>query len=272
MSRTATCPPSLVRHPRVRTPTSLFLRCLTVLLFLTAASFSAKGEPLLVSAAASLTDVLREIADTYNQANPDKQITYNFGGSGTLQRQIENGAPVDVFISAAAEPMDALEKQYLLLPGSRRDLLTNTLVLIAPKERNDLQGFADLERNDVKHIAIGEPRTVPAGFYAVECLSAKNLLPSVQSKLVRLLNVRQVLAAVGTGNADAGLVYRTDAMSSDRVRTVASAPAGSHRAIKYPVAIVRRSKQPEEAREYIRFLRSAPARKIFEKHGFTVAQ
>ena len=272
MNRTATRAPSLVRYSRVCTTAPLLLRCLTVLLFLTAARSSAKGEPLLVSAAASLTDVLREIADTYKQANAEKQITYNFGGSGTLQRQIENGAPVDVFISAAAEPMDALEKQDLLLPGNRIDLLTNTLVLIAPKERNDLQGFADLARGDVKHIAIGEPRTVPAGFYAVECLSAQNLLPSLQPKLVRLLDVRQVLAAVGTGNADAGLVYQTDAMSSDRVRTVASAPAGSHRAIKYPVAVVRRSKQPEEAREYVTFLRSVPARKIFEKHGFTVAQ
>jgi len=247
------------------------LPCFSVVLLFVCFSNAAHAEPLLVSAAASLTDALREITEAYQQAKPGRQITYNFGGSGTLQHQIENGAPVDVFISAASEPMDALDKQELLLPGSRIDLLTNTLVLIAPKDRQDLSSFADLTAPQVKHLAIGEPRTVPAGLYAIECLSAQNLLPQVQTKLVRLLHVRQVLAAVETGNADAGLVYRTDAAISKKVRTVATAPPGSHRPIKYPVAIVRRSQQPAEAQEYVNFLRSAPARALFEKHGFTLA-
>jgi molybdate transport system substrate-binding protein len=231
---------------------------------------AADGEPLLVSAAASLTDALQEVA-RLDKAAALGEITYNFGGSGTLQRQIENGAPVDVFVSAAAEPMDFLEKQNLLLLGSRKNLLSNTLVLIAPSERRDVRGFADLAKKQVKHIAIGEPRTVPAGLYATECLTNQGLLAAIESKLVRLLNVRQVLAAVETGNADAGFVYKTDAANSKKVTRIANAPPGSHQPIAYPVAIVRSSKNPETAQSYIELLKSEGARMIFEKHGFTVA-
>ncbi|MHA3769962.1 molybdate ABC transporter substrate-binding protein [Verrucomicrobiota bacterium sgz303538] len=247
-------------------------RCLASILFLLALTTVTRAEPLLVSAAASLTDALRETAAAYQREAHGAEITYNFSGSGTLQKQIENGAPVDVFISAAAAQMDALEKQELLLPQTRANLLTNALVLVTLKERKDLNSFADLTAAQVKHIAIGDPRTVPAGQYSVETLEAQKLLPLVESKLVRLLSVRQVLSTVETGNADAGLVYQTDAAISPQVRIVATAPEKTHEPIVYPVAIIRRSKQQEEARKYVAFLQSETARAIFRKYGFTTVQ
>ncbi len=248
------------------------LQGLTALFALCCLARIASGEELLISAAASLTDALNEIGTSYEHETAGVKITHNFGGSGTLQKQIENGAPADIFISAAAEPMDALEKQGLLHAGSRADLLVNTLVLITPKDRKDVQGFADLTKPQVKHLAIGEPKSVPAGAYAMECFATQKLTPRLAPKFIRLLNVRQVLAAVATGNADAGMVYRTDATSSDKVRIAAEAPHGSHRPIVYPVAIMRRSRHVDAAVKYIAFLKSKKARAIFEKHGFTVSE
>ncbi|RYD83375.1 MAG: molybdate ABC transporter substrate-binding protein [Verrucomicrobiaceae bacterium] len=242
-------------------------RAVVLLLCCTPISLAVAGERLLVSAAASLEGALRE-ADKSFQRGSKVEITYNFGGSGTLQKQIENGAPVDVFISAATAPVDAVEKQNLLHPGSRTNLLTNSLVLITSRERQDIQSFSDLTGRQVKYVAIGEPNSVPAGVYAMECFTAQNLTPQITPKLVRLLNVRQALAAVATGNADAGMVYRTDAEQSKLVRIVAVAPLQSHQPILYPAAIMRRSKNLETARRYIAFLQSDTARVIFEKHGF----
>jgi molybdate transport system substrate-binding protein len=228
----------------------------------------AGAEPLLISAAASLTDVLQEIATEYQQSR-GAAVTFNFGGSGTLQRQIEHGAPADVFIAAAIEPMDALEKQGLLLSDTRANVASNTLVLVAPaKSEIALHSFAELASPFVKQIAIGDPRTVPAGAYAVECFTTLGINKAVDPKLVRMLDVRQVLAAVELGNADAGLVYQTDLARRDSIRTIQVAPPNSHRPITYPVAALRRSKIPEGARAFIVFLQSDKARAAFQKYGF----
>jgi molybdate transport system substrate-binding protein len=224
--------------------------------------------PVTVSAAASLKDALTEIQALYAKSNPDVTVTLNFGGSGALQQQIENGAPVDVFISAAPKQMDALAAGGLLLDGTRHNLLTNTLVLIAPKASKTVNTFADLTKPEVKHIALGDPKSVPAGTYAAATLATLKLATAVEEKYVRMLDVRQVLTSVETGDAEAGFVYRTDALLSDKVRVVATAPADSHPPIVYPIAIIKDSKQRGAARAFMRFLSDEAAQAVFTKFGF----
>ncbi len=240
-----------------------------LLALLTAAAQAAT--PITVSAAASLKDALTEIQKVYAKAQPDVVVTYNFAGSGALQQQIENGAPVDVFISAAPKQMDALEKRELLLAGTRRNLLTNTLVLIAPKNSTVIQGFADLTKADVRHIALGDPRSVPAGTYAAETLVALKLSAAVESKLVRMLDVRQVLTSVETGDAQAGFVYRTEALLSEKIRVAATAAAEQHAPIIYPIAVIKDTKHPDAARAFVAFLSSEAAKTVFAKFGFGMA-
>jgi molybdate transport system substrate-binding protein len=221
---------------------------------------------LTISAAASLKEALTRIQPLFVQAHPDVKLTFNFAGSGVLQQQIEAGAPVDVFISAAPQQMDALEKNKRLLEGTRRNLLTNTLVLISPKNSTLLRDFRDLAKPEVRHIAVGDPKAVPAGAYAAEVFAALNLTADLAPKLVRLLDVRQVLTTVETGDADAGLVYRTDAMISEKVRVVATAETRTP--IVYPMAVVGGSQHAAEAREFAAFLATEPARKVFAELGF----
>ena len=223
---------------------------------------------LTVSAAVSLKDALTKVQALYAQPQPEVKLTFNFAGSGVLQHQIEAGAPVDVFIAAAAAPMDALEKHALLLAGTRRVLLTNHLVLITPKDAALVREFRDLEKSEVRHIAIGDPKSVPAGAYAAEVLAALGLVKAVESKLVRLLDVRQVLTTVETGNAEAGFVYLTDARLSEKIRVAVTATADLHSPIVYPVAVIAVTKQPEAAKAFTAFLASEPARAVFAQFGF----
>jgi molybdate transport system substrate-binding protein len=181
-----------------------------------------------VSAAISLKDVLDDIAQLYRAQTPDTVIHFNLGASGTLERQIEEGAPVDVFISASEDQMNSLESKGLLLPGTRRDLVRNTVVLIVPKGRTGIASLEDLARPGVKHIAIGEPKTVPAGKYAQEVLTHFHLYEQLKPKFVLASDVRQVLTYVSTGNVDAGIVYATDAQTSAEVSIVTTAPEDSH--------------------------------------------
>ncbi len=225
---------------------------------------------LTVSAAISLTNALRDLQALYQRSRPNVTLTYNFGASGALQQQIEQGAPADLFFSAGERQMDALESANLLLPGTRRNLLGNRLVLVTPRTSSlTLTRFQDLSRPQVRRIAIGEPRSVPAGQYAQEVLTNLRLLESLRPKLVFAQNVRQVLSYVETGNVDAGMVYATDARESERVRLAATAPANSHSPIVYPIAVVRRSQNAAAAREFVAFLASAPARAVFQRYGFS---
>ncbi len=245
------------------------LTSLAVLLVVMASGLTPlRAQSLIVSAAASLKEALQDINALYLQKNPAAKIDLNLAGSGALQQQIENGAPVDVFISAAARQMDALEKKSFILEGSRIDLLGNDVVLIGPPGSTRPADFSALNDPSVTHVAIGEPKSVPAGQYALEILAFYKLTGTVTPKLVYGKDVRMVQTYVETGNVDAGIVYRTDAVQSGKVAILATAPPESHTPVIYPVAIIKTSRQLDAAKSYIAFLQSAEARKIFETRGF----
>jgi len=228
---------------------------------------------LTVSAAISLKDALDEEKQLYASENPRVSIAVNYGASGTLQLQIEQGAPVDIFLSAAPKQMDALDSKGLLLEGTRKDLLRNEVVLVVPKGPSvSITSFQDLAKPEVKRVALGEPTTVPAGQYAKEVLTSLGIYDAVNSKAVLAKDVRQVLTYVETGNVDAGIVYATDAQSSSKVKIVATAPAKSHAPVIYPAAVVKASKNPAAARQFLDFLAGPRAGAIFQKYGFTLAK
>ena len=223
---------------------------------------------LLISAAASLKEALEELKPLYQQSKPNVNINYNFGSSGALQQQIEQGAPADIFISAAKKQVDALEQKGLLVPGTRNIIAKNRLVLVVPKNAVGVTSFYSLKDAKVKKIAIGEPRSVPAGQYAQQVLEKLKIWSEIKSKLVFASNVRQVLASVETGNADAGLVYITDAKISDKVKVVVTADEKYHSPIIYPLAVVKRSKNVDAAKEFSQFLSSNQAKTVLKKYGF----
>lgn len=225
---------------------------------------------LLVSAAGSLQDVLNELKPIYQKEQKNVNISFNFAASGLLQQQIEQGASVDIFISAAKKQVDALEKKNLLLPESRVIIAKNRLVLITPKNSSGVNSFYNLQDEKVKRIAIGEPRSVPAGQYAKQVLEQLKVWSNIKSKLVYGNNVRQVLAAVESGNADAGLVYATDAKISGQVKVVVVADEKFHSPIIYPLAIIRGSKNVDAAKNFSKFLVSNPSKTVFKKYGFIV--
>ena len=227
---------------------------------------------LTVSAAASLKNVIEEIEPLYQQQNPETEIIYNFGSSGSLQRQIEQGAPVDVFISAASKQMDALEKQNLLLTETRRNLLKNQMVLVTSetnaKNNPKFDNFADLTNKEITTIALGEPKSVPAGKYAQEVLNSFKIADKVNSKAVYGKDVRQVLNYVATGNADAGIVYGTDVRVTNNVKIVATAPENTHSPVIYPIAVIKDSHQSEAATNLIEFFTTPEVQAVFKNYGF----
>ena len=228
-----------------------------------------KAEPvsLTVSAAASLKDAMEELKTIYAGKHPEVNITYNFAASGPLQKQIEEGAPVDLFISAGKAQMDALAEKGLILEDSRKDLLGNELVLIT-KNDGKITGFDDLAGPGVARVSIGTPETVPAGKYAQEALTALKLWDKVQPKLVLANDVRQVLTYVETGNVDAGLVYRSDTMVGKDIKIVAAAPVDSHKPVVYPMAIIKSTRHQKETGDFAAFLSGDEAARIFTKYGF----
>ena len=225
---------------------------------------------LTISAAASLTDAMNTIQKLYQAACPNVTLTMNYASSGTLEQQIEQGAPADVFISAADKQMDMLAKKDLVLAGTRTILVRNHLVLIVPKGSTAVNSFDDLTKAAVKFLAIGEPSSVPAGQYAQESLTNMGLWQELQSKLVRGKDVRAVLTYVATRNADAGLVYSTDARTSRDVRVVTYAPEDSHSPIVYPIAVIKASKNQAAARAFVAYLSGAFATAVFRNYGFIV--
>ncbi len=226
---------------------------------------------LTVSAASSLTDVLKEVDAAYTQTKPNVTVTPNFAGSGALQKQIENGAPADVFLSAAATQMDALQKEQLLLDSTRKDLLGNTVVLVVPSDSTlGITDFKDLATDKVKKVAIGDPKSVPCGMYADQVFKEDNITDKVKSKEVIGSDVRAVLTYVESGNVDAGVVFSTDAKTSTKVKVVANAPDDINAKVVYPAAVVKASKNADAAKDYLSFLSSDQAKTIFEKYGFIV--
>jgi molybdate transport system substrate-binding protein len=225
---------------------------------------------LTVSAAASLKDALDELIVIYHKKRPAVKITPNYASSGTLQRQIEEGAPADLFISASKRHMDALQGRGLLINGTRTDLLGNTLVLIGRQGLRGVDGFDDLLAATVRKVALGEPGSVPAGAYARETLTHLGIWERLQPKFVFGNTVRQVLAWVEAGDADAGFVYLSDTRIAPNVTVLATAPQGSHSPIVYPAAVLKRSEEPFAARDFLIFLSSAQADAVFDRYGFTV--
>ncbi len=244
---------------------------ISVLIILTAFTvISAKQNiELNVSAAISLKDVLIEIQKSYEAKNTDVKINLSFGSSGALQKQIEQGAPADLFLSAAAKQMDALEKKGLIMKNTRCDLLKNQLVLIIPSDSKlQIKDFEDLESPSVKNFGMGAPESVPAGQYALQTLQSLGIWEKIKEKAVLGTNVRAVLAYVETGNVDAGIVYRTDAAVCEKVKIVATAPKGTHESIIYPAAITTNVKEVKEAGKFLDYLSTSEAKSIFERFGF----
>lgn len=225
--------------------------------------------PLNLSAAVSVSDAMREINRVYEGVKPESAVSANFAASGVLQTQVQNGAPTDVIVTAGAGPMDALQRQGLLLSDTRRDLLHNTVVLIVPTSSTlGITGFADLARGMVKRVALGDPASVPAGTYGEQALDELGLAGVIKPKLIIASDVRQVLAYVESGNVDAGVVYLTDARVSTKVKVVARAPDGVNARVVYPVAVVKSSSRPAAARDYVNFLFGDAARAAFTRFGF----
>jgi molybdate transport system substrate-binding protein len=221
-----------------------------------------------VYAAASLTDALRELAESYEQDSGDT-LVFNFGASSTLARQIEEGAPADLFLSADEAKMDALESNGRIDADSRASVLSNTLVVVVPRDaKARISSPAQLV--NVESLALAEPSSVPAGIYAKKYLQNVGVWGRVESKVVPTENVRAALAAVESGNVDAAMVYRTDARASSKVRIAYEVPAAQTPRISYPFAVVKDAANAEAAAKLLAHLRSREGRAIFAKHGFVV--
>jgi molybdate transport system substrate-binding protein len=243
---------------------------LMVLTALLATVLPLRSANITVFAAASLTDSLKEIAAAHEQQTGDK-IVFNFCASGPLARQLEAGAPADIFISADEARMDAVEKQGLIVTETRRSRLSNLLVLVTMADSPlAISSPKDLVAPSVKRLALGDPKTVPAGTYAREYLTKMELWPGVEKKVVPCENVRAVLAAVESGNVDAGIVYKTDAAISRKVKVVFEVTAKDGPKISYPFALVKDAKQPVAALKFLNYLAGAKAGEMFIRRGFIV--
>jgi molybdate transport system substrate-binding protein len=223
-----------------------------------------------VSAAASLADALNEIKASYEKTGGDT-LVLNLGASSTLERQIEEGAPADLFLSADEAKMDQLAKKNLLIAATRKSVLGNTLVVVVPLDSPlKIAAPADLVSPKVHVLALAEPSSVPAGIYAKEYLTRLKLWEQVSARIVPTENVRTALAAVESGNADAGIVYKTDAGIAKKVKVAYEVPAAEGPRISYPFAVLAESKNQEGARKLLAYLESAPAVTIFKKYGFLI--
>ena len=232
----------------------------------------AHADEILVSAAASLTDVLKEIATAYH-ARSKHTARFNFGPSSGLARQIEEGAPADIFFSADLPQIDNLDKKNLLEPGTRKNLLSNQLVIIMPADSTIAIGSPkDLLKPDVKNIALAEPSSVPAGVYSRKYLTDEGLWDQVKPKIVPVQDVRATLASVESGNVEAGFVYKTDAAISKKVKIAYEVPLDKGPKISYSVAIVKESKRKYAARDFMNYLQSPAAKNAFKKYGFVVLE
>ncbi|MGI9056501.1 MAG: molybdate ABC transporter substrate-binding protein [Pyrinomonadaceae bacterium] len=252
-----------------------FLKVLSLLIFAVSIfsncnSNSSTNESLTVSAAVSLKDASTEIGELY-RTKTGKNINFNFGASGALQRQIETGAPVDVFASAGERQMDELAAKSLIDADSRKDFARNKLVLIVPQNSIlNLTNFDELTNLKVQRIAVGNPKTVPAGQYTEQFFERNNLKNALQAKLILAEDVRQVLDYVIRGEVDAGIVYETDARRAEgKVKIAATAFEGDHEPILYPIAVLKDSKQKQSAKEFLDFVLSADGQKILQKYGFS---
>lgn len=237
-------------------------------LLLSALPLFASAQQLTVSAAASLTDAFKELGPQFEKAHSGATLRFNFAASGVLLQQIEQGAPVDVFASADQTTMDRAVKAKMIDEATRRDFVSNSLVLIEPAQGgHGIKDIKDLSKSEIKRIAVGKVDTVPVGRYTKEALESAGLWTSLQPKFVQADSVRQALDYVSRGEVDAGFVYRTDAtIMGDKVKIALT--AGGHTPVTYPVAMVADSKHKDLAKSFLEFLASADARKVLDRYGF----
>jgi molybdate transport system substrate-binding protein len=246
----------------------VLLGWLVALLF--AGVSAATAQELVLSVAISMKEAVEEVGRRFVAQRPGVTPRYNFGASGELQKQIEAGAPVDVFISAAARQMDELERGGYLVPESRREFARNVLVAVKPADEPvDLPGPSDLLNRRVQRIAVGNPKTVPAGQYAEESLRALALWERVRPRLVFGENVRQVLDYVSRGEVQVGIVYATDALTrAGQVRLAFAFPEDTHRPIVYPAAVVKGGRHPDLGRAFLDLLTGPEGQSVLRRLGF----
>ena len=245
---------------------------LLVLLGLAYLFVGCSGEELVIFGAMSLTDALTEVGQRFGSAR-NVNVYCNFAGSSTLQRQIEKGAPADVFISASPKQIDALQGEGLIYEDSRRAILKNRLVLVVPL--NSPLSMTDvglLTQDSIRRIAIGEPNSVPAGLYGKEALTHLGVWIVIQPKLIPSADVRSTLAYVESGEVDVGIVYQTDAGLSKKVKSIYQFPNSSHSPIVYPAAVLRNTGNTTLAQAFLEYLQTAEVAAIFEKYGFSVVK
>jgi len=229
-----------------------------------------RAAEIMVFAAASLTDSLKEIAATYEKGSSN-HIIFNFGASSTLARQIAEGAPADIFFSADEAKMDDLQKKGLIESGTRQSLLGNHLVVVVDVSSPlAIKTAGDLTNANIEKIALADPFAVPAGIYARKWLEKSGLWAAIQPKVVPTENVRAALAAVESGNVDAGVVYQTDAGISRKVKIDFVVPLRDAPDISYPLALLKDAPAPASAREFLSCLASSDAAAVFKKFGFIV--
>ncbi|MBA4372346.1 MAG: molybdate ABC transporter substrate-binding protein [Thermodesulfovibrio sp.] len=222
-----------------------------------------------VSAAISLKNAFEEIGKLY-EAKQGAKVTFNFGASGDLMKQIVAGAPVDVFAAAAQKDMDEANKQSFIVSSTHTAFTANSVVLIVPAgSKTSLNSFEGLSTANIKRIAIVNPKTSPAGRYAEEVFHYYKVSQAIKDKLVFTENVRQALDYVARGEVDAGIVYVTDAAARTReAKIVATAPEASHKPVIYPVAVVKGTKNETLAKAFISLVLSPEGQKILQKYGF----
>jgi molybdate transport system substrate-binding protein len=252
-----------------------FLMCAPLLFFFLAIlcinlSSAEPAQEIIVSAAISLKNAFEEIGKIFKEKHPWAKIRFNFGASGDLARQIEAGAPVDVFASAAQKDMDDIDQKGLITYGTRMNFAGNSVVLVKPSmSQIRMELFEDLRKPEVKKIVIGNPKSVPAGRYAEEVLKYLKLWEGVKEKLVFAEHVRQALDYVARNEVDAAMVYSTDAMIRPKeVKIVTKAPDKSHQPIVYPIAIVKRSRNQSLAKEFTALVLSNEGKTLLNKYGF----
>jgi molybdate transport system substrate-binding protein len=230
--------------------------------------FTAHAADITVFAAASLTDSLKKVAADY-QKETGQKVVLNFGASSTLARQIEEGAPADLFFSADETRMNELDQRGLLAKGTRESRLSNSLVIVESLDNPlPIHSANDLAKPEFKHIALADPKTVPAGVYSREYLEKIGLWKAIEPKVVPTENVRAALATVESGNVEAGMVYKTDAAISRKVKVACEIPASEAPPISYPMAVLKDSTHAEDAKAFLKYLEGPHATEIFERYGF----
>lgn len=241
--------------------------CLVILSACSGGENTSQGtKQLRISAASSLTNVLTEIKVLYEKDHPSTSITINYGSSGTLLHQLEQGAPTDLYFAASTNWMGEAEKKKLIVRESVREIVQNRLILASPSD-SDLT-IKDLSSEKVSQFSMGDPNSVPAGQYSRQVLESHGIWDEVKEKAVYGKNVRQVASYIQSNNVDVGFIYQSDLVALDHLHKIQVVKETDHNPILYPIGVVQGSKNQLEAKQFIEFLQRKEALKVFEAYGF----